>query len=133
MQEIRSRYNLSSWGLEPSVVRVLQTELDEVLKFTTVIQQTMHELVEYRALVESSGRRNEFLDQKAALALATEAEGLLEHALQNPWTEEVPVIIAAVRYLIRTDDAHSDFEGFDGLDDDRAVIEAIQKKYLFKE
>lgn len=129
LKRIRDQYDLKQMGFNPSVASVMQAELDEVLSFTTVVQQSINDLPRFRNRVQEVAKRNEFFDQKRAHDLANYAEALLEHALNHPWNEEVPLIVAAVRYLIRTDDAQSDFEGLDGLEDDQLVLETIAQKY----
>lgn len=129
LKRIRERYDLQAMGFEQNVARVLQVELDEVLSFSTVIQQAQRELHDFSAQIQSISKKNEFFDRNQAAELVKTAECLLEHALNHPWNEEVPLIVAAVRYLIRTDDAQSDFEGLDGLEDDQFVFDAIIKKY----
>jgi len=73
---------------------------------------------------EDEASRNPFLDLAEARQLASLCHALLARLPTEPGPEKQKLLWAAVRYFAIDDDGNSDFT-IGGLDDDRAVLEAV--------
>lgn len=88
------------------------------------LEALANEVVAHLRRYEDEASRNAFLDLPEARNLASLCHDLLARIPTEPQPERQQLLWAAVRYFAIDDDGNSDFT-IGGLDDDRAVLEAV--------
>lgn len=114
--------SLFSPGLAPEIERVFRPlcaplDAPEAAALQAAIAEHLH-------AVRQARQRNEFLDLAAAETIAAGLQSLLEAYPGCPPPQRA-LIVGAVRYFARSDDAEGDLISVLGFDDDKTVFNYV--------
>jgi len=109
-------------ALDPDSADVLRTYLAEPLASVDLLEERTHAYLKDLEAYAAEGR---VLDLEQAGEIAVWCERLLGEIGDETPEEHRRLIQAGVRYFVSSDDSDGDLDSLVGLDDDRAVVEAI--------
>jgi hypothetical protein len=118
-----SQFKLS--GVSAVIGEAFERILSEIVSRLTLIELMQEELEGFGVRLEEAMQTNEFVDGDLALSLLAKSKSLLQVCKDNPREDCVPIVLAAVRYFLDEDDGQADFEGLDGFDDDKEVLDQV--------
>jgi len=109
------------------------TELDRIVYFSYATENIKEKLSHFEQKAKVALKGNEFIDIELFNELKYQCDRLIELCEENPKELFVPFALAAVAYFIKEDDARRDFDGIEGFEDDKEVIEAVISKFQLTE
>ena len=108
-------------------------ELDVRATFRMCIQKAPRaaddlrsELIRYKRDMEHLAERSDISDRDLAEELVDRCQKLLDKASAEPNSEAAKLAAGAIRYVTTIDDARSDAMSIVGLEDDLAVVRAVE-------
>jgi len=110
--------------LEPEVVEVFRQVIAED---SLPNDDLRRELEGYLETLEAESEVNDHVDLETARDLAERCDRLLDQVAEGSDEERRSLVQAATRYFIITDDARHDWRSAEGFEDDRAVVDAVER------
>lgn len=116
-------------GLSKQVAAGFAQSLQEITGHHLAIRSLTKELRLYEArLTPGPGDENQLNGSQARHLIRT-ARSMLQLCREDSHADFVPFCLAAVDYLVSTDDAQNDFDSAEGLDDDQQVMDAVIRQF----
>ncbi len=114
-------------------VNLFKEHLEKVFGYSDTIGRLEIALSTFEQGFKNALSENEFLDKDLAIELLNQAKALLAVCKNNSYKNHVPYSLAAISYLVCSEDAICDFTELDGLEDDQEVLNFVINAFSLDE
>lgn len=120
----------------PKLSKELSGYFNESLEHIVTYQDSLLRITKQLKIFEKSvtqmAMENDHFHLSKAQELIAMSWAVLDLCRKNLHAKMVPYCLAAVDYLLDSEDAIADLDGFDGFDDDEKVLKSVILKYDLK-
>ncbi len=117
----------------PETVEAFRLHIENVFNHSDTVARLEKALAAFEKGFQEALSDNEFLDKKLAVVLLERGKALLAVCKKDLYKNHVPYSLAAISYLVCSEDAICDFKEIDGLEDDQEVLNFVIKEFSLEE